>query len=112
MAKKRAFRGFAMRQKATWTIIDNIKFRSKAEAKRYVYLKALFDRGEISCLKLQPRFELAVNGVYITEYRGDFSYIRGDDWVVEDVKYIKHDAYIMKARLMLAVYGIQIVETR
>lgn len=40
------------------TVIDGIKFDSKRESERYLELKLLEKAGEISDLKLQPRFIL------------------------------------------------------
>lgn len=40
------------------TVIDGITFASKLEAKRYSELKILERAGVISCLQLQPKFEL------------------------------------------------------
>jgi hypothetical protein len=40
------------------TVVDGITFDSLAEAKYYQYLSEMQDKGEISYLRLQPRFTL------------------------------------------------------
>lgn len=92
-------------------VVDGIRFASQREARRYVELKLLQQAGEISDLKLQPRFTIMVNGVKVCTYTADFSYrnSRGE-FVVEDVKGVRTRDYKLKKRLMLAVYGIQVVE--
>lgn len=79
----------------TPTTVDNIKFASAAESRRYTELKFLLDASFIKDLKLQPRFELLpkyVNGagdkIQKMEYVADFSYfdIERNCFIVEDVK--------------------------
>ena len=64
------------------TIVDGIKFDSKAEAERYIQLKVLQNQGFITNLELQPQFELQpkyINNkgktVRAITYKADFSYI-------------------------------------
>lgn len=94
------------------TVIDGIRFASKAEAKRYGELQLLEKAGEISGLDLQPRYDLTVNGKFICQYVGDFRYWRCiDGWmVVEDVKGVRTPNYLLKKKLMRAVHGIEITE--
>lgn len=69
-------------------VIDGIEFDSKKEGNRYNELKLLVMGREIKDLKLQPRFDLMVNGAKIGFYKGDFYYydIKNKKYVVEDVK--------------------------
>jgi len=100
---------------------DGITFPSKAEARRYLQLKLLVRAGEISELKIQPRFEL-VKGVKFTgdarakpalRYTGDFSYIdKSGHYVLEDVKGMATEAYKIRRHLMLALLGIEVKEVR
>ena len=114
------------------TEVDGHKFPSLAEAERYGQLKMMERAGEVRNLKLQPAFDLKVNGMAVCRYRGDFQYERlagkrreiymvgsetmpgpvTEDWqiVVEDVKGVRTSVYLLKKRLMLAIHGIQIVE--
>jgi hypothetical protein len=90
---------------------------SMAERDRCFVLHLKQEQGEISGLMVHERFKLEVNGVLITTYEADFSYttparVPGSltRLVVEDVKGVKTRDYIIKARLMLAIHGIDIVE--
>lgn len=99
------------------TMVDGIKFASKAEARRYGALRLLERAGEISELELQPRFPLIVHfwdeQERIGEYRGDFAYYdRLGERIVEDVKGFKTPLYKWKKRHVEAQYGIVIREVR
>jgi hypothetical protein len=106
--------------KAQPTVIDNIRFASKAEARRYMELKLLVRAGEIKELELQPKFPL-----YVTRRRGgdlhkvcdyiaDFRYRQGPNGVlvIEDVKSkpTKTAVYRLKKKMFESQYGIQITE--
>lgn len=99
------------------TTVDNIRFSSKKEAKRYQELKILEKAGAVSDLRLQVPYELAVNGMKICKYVADFVYQGWDyddkTWftVIEDCKGYKTPEYKLKAKLMKAVHGIEILET-
>ena len=94
------------------TIVDNITFHSKKEAKRYGELKLLEKSGEIFYLKLQERYALNIGQVKICTYVSDFTYIDKNGLkVVEDTKGMRTQVYKLKAKLMLAIYGITILET-
>lgn len=100
------------------TIVDGIKFDSKAESARYLELKNLEKAGEISDLQRQVRFELIPsqhdeNGEVIERpcyYVADFVYRESGKTVVEDCKGYRTDVYIIKRKLMLYRYGIKIRE--
>jgi hypothetical protein len=92
------------------TEVDGITFASKAEARRYDELKLMLKAGAISRLDIQPRFPLTVNGVTVGAYVGDFAYMDNGKLVVEDVKGVKTPVYRLKAKLVRALYGIEIVE--
>ncbi len=102
--------------RAVPTIVDEIRFSSKKEAKRYVELLIQQQAGEITDLELQPRFPLTVNGVLIGNYVADFRYKRlwefhEYDVIIEDVKGFKTDVYLLKKKIMEALYGVRILET-
>lgn len=99
--------------------IDGIKFDSKKEAARYCELSLLQKAGEISDLKLQPKFLLIPSkrrsdGVLEREaaYHPDFSYIERGVLVVEDVKSkpTKTPDYVLRRKLMLHVHGVEVRE--
>lgn len=95
------------------------KYASKAEAKRAAELKLLERAGKIHNLGEQVTFELVppfvVDGKTIERavtYKADFAYTdsaTGQE-IVEDVKGVRTDAYIIKRKLMLHVHGIHIRE--
>jgi hypothetical protein len=100
-------------------VIDNIEFDSKKEGQRYLVLRDAEARGEISELKLQPKFELipSIKEDYIKHlktkdkietrtvqlaitYKADFQYKKNDKVVVEDVKASPNMAALDKAFLL------------
>lgn len=101
------------------TEVDNIRFASRKEAKRYIYLKDLEKRGRIKNLGLQTHFTLIpsqyIDGKCVerpAKYYADFTYTDVDtgEYVVEDTKGVRTPAYILKRKLMLQVHGIRIKE--
>ena len=92
------------------TEVDNHKFPSRAEARRYMELKLLLRAGAITDLELQPRFDLHVNGIKVATYIGDFAFCENGYRVVEDVKGVRTPVYRLKAKLMKAIHGITIRE--
>ena len=97
-------------------IVDGIRFDSAKEAKRYGELKLMEKAGVISGLRLQPKFDLSVNDVSLGFYKGDFWYETPEGAVVEDVKGyrnpkdVAYRLYQLKAKLVLALYGVEITE--
>lgn len=96
------------------TVVDGITFASKREASRYNELRLMEKAGKITNLKLQERYRLTIHGHHICDYLSDFVYtdLRTREIVVEDVKSpaTRTPVYIVKKKLMLALYGIEIVE--
>ena len=97
---------------AVKVIIDGIKFDSKAEGRRYKTLKLLERAGEITNLELQPRYDLIINEIKCGFYKADFRYLQDNELVVEDVKGVKTPVYNLKKKLIKAIYGIEILETK
>lgn len=96
-------------------------FDSEKEAMRYIALSELEQKGIIRNLQLQKKYELIPtqrdeNGKVIERacyYYADFVYDRCDGVeIVEDVKskITKTPLYIVKRKLMLYRYGIQVQE--
>lgn len=88
--------------------VDNIKFASKKESRRYTELKWLERAGLIKELELQKSFELQPkytnnNGEHIRAitYVCDFYYYNNEEqkYVVEDTKGFKTDVYKLKKKL-------------
>lgn len=90
-------------------------FDSSKEGKRAFQLSVLERTGEISELSTQPKFPIIINGMVVCEYWGDFMYRdRAGRWVIEDTKSVqtrKLRAYRIKAKLMKALYGVEITES-
>jgi hypothetical protein len=97
--------------RAIKTVVDDITFDSKKEARRYIQLKLLVRAGTISELKLQPRFDLIINDCKCGFYKADFEYIEDDKVVIEDVKGYHTPIYNLKKKLIKAIYNIDIFET-
>jgi hypothetical protein len=92
------------------TVVDGIRFDSRAEAKRYGTLKMLEGAGKIADLRLQPDFPFTENGKIIFKYVADFSYLQGGKVIVEDVKGVRTAVYRLKKRLIEARCGVEIIE--
>src|SRR5688572_15165165 len=101
------------------TVVDGIKFASKAQAKRYAELKLLERAGAISDLRAEVPFRLEVNGVLVCKYVADATYTErindpqaiGERFVAEDTKSPatrKNPVFRLKAKLMKAIHGIEI----
>lgn len=93
------------------TVVDGIRFDSRAEAVRYQELRLLERYGDVRELRMQVPFPLVVNGVKVATYRADFAYVdRDGQEVIEDVKGVRTPVYALKKRLMAACHGVEIVE--
>ena len=84
------------------TVVDGIRFASRAEARRYGELKLLERAGKIFALEVHPCFFLTADIKYIA----DFDYLDGNNMkiVVEDVKGVQTQAFKIKAKLFRACY--------
>ena len=95
---------------STPTVIDGIRFDSKAEANRYMDLKSLQNYGEIADLQCHPRFLLQEAFVHNGEreraiyYEADFSFTDHENIYVEDVKGVKTEVYKLKRKLFIKKY--------
>ncbi len=90
--------------------VEGIKFASKAEARRYVELRILRDTGIIKKLRIQPRYELLVDGIKIGTYVPDFDYYEDEKLKVEDVKGFRTDLFIWKRKHFEAQYKVVLNE--
>lgn len=116
--------------------IDGIVFHSVREGNRYGVLKLLERAGRIRALKLQPSYDLIVNGLLVCRYLADFEYeerhdpkereikparpvetveinipVEGWRLVTEDAKGARTKDYIIKAKLFRALFGREVRET-
>ena len=113
-------------------IVEGINFDSEREAKRYLILKEYQNKGDISDLKLQVVYELIpaikelktvvlktktiqkdVTIQQAITYRCDFTYVKDEKLIVEDVKIspkMLPPEYKLKKKLLRYVHGIDIRE--
>ena len=98
---------------------DGHKFSSKLEAQKYGDLRTMEKGGLIRDLKLQPRYNLIVNGQKICAYVGDFSFVdvqgiyaEPGELVTMDTKGFLTPEFKLKAKLFKAVMGRDIVLVR
>jgi hypothetical protein len=96
------------------TTADGLTFDSHREHGEWVKLEALARRGAIQNLERQVKFDLEVNGVKVCRYVADFVWHEvhdGQRWrVVADSKGVRTPVYALKAKLMKAIHGIDILE--
>jgi len=103
------------------TVVDGIRFDSKAEAKRWCELQMLIKAGRVHDLQRQVRYVLIPktarpSGGHEREcaYLADFVYldVKTGRRVVEDVKGAATPEYKLKRKLMLWVHGLEISEVK
>lgn len=102
------------------TEIDGQKFDSKAEANRWCALQQLLKAGEIRNLERQVSYVLLArqkrpSGGFerAVVYIADFCYTdRTGKRVVEDVKGCSTDVWVIKRKLMLSLFGIEVREIK
>ena len=99
------------------TTVDGIEFDSVKEAQRWSELKLLERAGVIFNLQRQVPFVLIPKQVRDGKtverpvvYKADFVYTENGQEVVEDTKGMKTKDYIIKRKLMLWEFGIEIKE--
>jgi hypothetical protein len=87
--------------------IDNIKFASKKEGRRYQELKALQYLGEVKFFLRQTPFHLPGK----TQYRLDFMvFWTNGNVTFEDTKGMRTQMYKLKKRQVEEIYPIKILE--
>ena len=99
--------------------VDGITFDSVREARRYRELSLLQRAGEISDLRTQVKYTLipaqkkpSGGTERAVTYTADFVYTdnRTGRETVEDAKGMKTQQYIIRRKLMLYIYGIEVIE--
>jgi len=93
---------------------DGEHFDSISEYGRYKDLKLLERAREIRDLKVKPVFKFEISGILVCSYEADYSYMEGKtgQLVVEDVKGVRTAVFIIKKKLMKALYGIEVKEIK
>ncbi len=91
-----------------------LKFDSKGEYHRYLFLKAAQDDGLIHELKTQVPFKIVINDTLICKYIADFTYLKNETGllVVEDFKGVETAIFKLKKKLMLASNGVDLYITK
>jgi hypothetical protein len=95
--------------------IDGHHFASITEGDRYLELDLLERAGEISDLGLQPSFgllqpfKLRKRSIRGMEYTADFSYTKGGERYIEEVKGHSTEPYRMRRKLFLYIYGSEYI---
>jgi hypothetical protein len=89
------------------------KFDSKWEAERYGQLASMQMAGVIKDLQRQIKYDIIVNDQKICRYIADFVYtlINEDgskEEIVEDAKGVQTTDFVIKKKLMKAIYNINI----
>lgn len=87
-----------------------MKFDSKGELQRYLFLLAAQERGEISNLKRQVPYKMVVNGALICTYKADHVYKDANRIeVVEDFKGMPpQPIFKLKMKLLKALHNINV----
>lgn len=97
--------------------IDGEQYRSEREAQRHRELLALQRAGRVANLRREVPFVLAPSARIAgrtkpaLRYFADFTYTEAGVEVVEDVKGMRTQVYLIKRHLMMTVHGISIRET-
>lgn len=87
-------------------IYDGITFDSKKEGAYYLKLKLLEEKGIISDLKLQvkfelqPKFKFGNKTIRAINYIADFTYIQDNKLHIVDTKGVRTDVYKLKKKMM------------
>lgn len=110
----RELTGEPAKRKYNNTIVDRdgMKFDSQRELDRWCELQLLERTGAIHDLRRQVPFELRVNGLLVCKYVADFVYTTAGETVVEDVKGVRTDVFILKRKLMKAIFNIEVQEVK
>ena len=95
---------------ATPTVVDGIRFDSRAEARQFRRLRQMEDAGKIADLILQPEFPFEEGGKVQFTYRADFAYRQNGSRRVIDVKGVKTPLYRLKKKLIEARHEVVIEE--
>lgn len=89
--------------------IDGIHFPSTVEAQHYAELKILERAGEITDLKVHPRYPITINKQLICIVELDFSYRDKQKLPhVDDVKGMDTAVSRLKRKMVEAAYGLKV----
>lgn len=94
---------------ATATVIDGIRFASKAEANYYVGLTVARKSGDLRFFLRQVPFDLPGGVRYLCDF---VEFWKNGDMRFIDVKGHKTNEYILKKKQVEALYPVEITEVR
>lgn len=96
------------------TRVDGHRFASQDEAAHYQQLRLRQMAGEIREINLHPSWEFVINGVRVGKYTADAEVIYPSGEVeIVDVKGARQSRdYVLRKKLLLALYGIPVTEVR
>jgi hypothetical protein len=88
--------------------VDGEHFHSKAEAKRWLVLRDMQRRGQITGLLRQTKYPIVVGGIHCADYYADFEYHKNGRLIIEDVKGVSTQVFRLKKRLVEAIHRVRI----
>lgn len=93
------------------TVYGGLVYDSKLEAGRAYELDMLKRAGEVIKWDRQIKFPIVINGIKICDYIADFKvWWKNGNVAIEDTKGVKTDVFRLKQKLILACYGIEIID--
>jgi len=101
-------KAYKNKYRAQPVVTEEGRFASKKEYADWCALKLKEKLGHISRLERQVSFDLAVNGQLITRYIADAVFFEGGKRIVADSKGVLTPEFKLKARLMRAIYNIEV----
>lgn len=103
----------AIRMRSKYGSVRTNGFASKKEHRRHQELVLLEKAKAIRDLETQVKYHIFVNGHLICTYIADFRYFdeKLNAVVVEDCKGYRTREYLLKKKLMKAVWNVDILET-
>lgn len=95
--------GNASKYKSTKVLVNNTKFDSLSEARRYSKLVYLFNIGQISEVELQPVFKVVISKKHVFTYKADFRYLYQNKIFVDDEKGNLTPVFKLKLKIIKAL---------
>lgn len=95
--------------KAVKSVFNGITFHSLKERNQYIKYLHMQSIGEILSIKLQPRFDIIINGKFCGFYKADFEIEMPDKSIkIVDVKGMRTTVFNLKLKIIEAMYGIKV----
>jgi hypothetical protein len=95
--------GKSTKYKSTKVLVNNIKFDSLSEGRRYSKLVYLFNIGQISEVELQPAFKVVISKKHVFTYKADFRYSYQNKIFVDDEKGNLTAVFKLKLKIIKAL---------